>query len=163
MSRTVSLVVLFHVQERVVVKVAVEVDVRSSRRRWSVKLKRDRDQDAERTRHASTTCTLAGADGGRKTRYEAISIYAHTATQNRETHARIEPTHIPVGDAAAIDGSLLDHCVPTGRGLLFVDPVRLEPVLVGYLAELDFAADDVTEPPKTTDVQHILRSRRPAL
>ena len=96
MSRTVSLVVLFHVQERVVVKVAVEVDVRSSRRRWSVKLERDRDQDAERTRHASTTCTLAGADGGRKTGYSAISIYAHIATRIYETHARVEPTHIPV-------------------------------------------------------------------
>ena len=152
MSRTVSLVMLFHVQERVVVKVAVEVDVRSSRRRWSIKSKKDRDKDVERTRHASTTCTLAGADGGRKTGYRAISIYAHIATRICESHPRVEPTHIPVGDAAAIDGCLFDHCVPTGRGLLFVDPVRLEPVLVWYLAELDFTANDVTEPPKTTDI-----------
>ena len=84
--------------------------------------------------------------------HEAISIYAHTMTQDRETYARVEPTHIPVGDAAAIDGSLLDHCVPTGRGLLFVDPVRLEPVLVRYLAEFDFTTDDVAEPPRMTDV-----------
>ena len=147
-GETICLVVVFHVEERVVVDVAVKVHVWSALPSvCSTSVRRK-----SRTRHASTTCTLARADGGKKTEHRAISIYAHIATWICETHARVEPTHIPVGDAAAIDGSLFDHCVPTGRGLLFVDPVRLEPVLVRYLTELDLTTDDVAKSPRTTNV-----------
>ena len=69
---TVSLVVVLHEEERVVVDVAVEVHVRSA---GTVRVRKiERTRKGRLTPRANTTCTFAAPDGGRRTTPRLISV-----------------------------------------------------------------------------------------
>lgn len=60
--------------------------------------------------------------------------------KGRRTYSRVETAHVPVRNTASIDDVLRYHRITAGLGLLFVDRVGLEPVVVGDDAKLDLAA-----------------------
>lgn len=55
-----------------------------------------------------------------------------------EEEARVESTHVAIRYAATVDDVVLDHFVSTGLCLVFVDGIRLVPVVVGDNAEFHF-------------------------
>jgi len=103
---TISLVVLLHKHEGVMVEIAVEVNVRLDP--------------------------------------PVPAILEHQRVPEEET--RVEATHVPVGDASSIDNVVLDHLRSRSAGTGFINEVRLEPVVVGDDAELDFGRCEVGYP-----------------
>lgn len=137
--RTVSLVVVFHVQEGVEVNVAVKVHVGPKPRSEHD----ERSHNGIRTLPASTTCTAVTADACRRT---AIRTSDAAFTKLKvDTHSRVEAAHIPVGHAPAVDDVVRHHLVAARLRLVLVDPVGLVPVVVRNLAEGHLAVDDVAD------------------
>lgn len=66
----------------------------------------------------------------------------------KETHPGVEPTHIPVGDAPAVDDVVRHHLVAARLRLVLVDPIGLVPVVMRDLAEGHLAIDDVADASK---------------
>lgn len=50
----------------------------------------------------------------------------------------------------AIDNIVVDHVLPGGSSLLFIDPRGLEPLVLGYQTKLDFRVSERSDTPRRT-------------
>lgn len=92
-ERTVGLVVLLHVEKRVVVDVARKVDVGSIEAMSAVW---HDEEDAMLTRHASTTGTAGEARVGRRTGSQKSILLVLASSETIRTHAGVVSAHVPI-------------------------------------------------------------------